>query len=507
MPFSRQLGLVAFLPLAVCAAEGCGTDALSAEPTDAEPRDAQPKDASPPDQNTSVDAPGEDRDVSIEPTDDRPSTRDSQSEMEDVSHDGNPDEDTGDIGMVEIGDISNDSTSVDVQDVGLTDATSQYCTDQPYDGKACDRGGVACLQKPSQCWMEPLNLFCCYAQCVCSSSPGIWDCSYPSCEGSDAPSPCEAGVPSGSSEGAVLADVGEWVRDLAIDGTRVYWLSRNGTIARVPMSDGGAAEKLVEPGPQDPAAEGFALDDQSLYWYAQSQIFGVPLSGGVARPLATSSDGITSLFTDTGAPDLYVGQKHAIAAIAKSGGALRPLYEGPASRPLGAVVTLAAGSLYFLDTEMHAVTPPADTDAPYAWQPWSSTSISRVRIMGGPAEPIVWMRGIYAVATNGIDTYWSNRVLASEMWQLRHVSPTAASILLTTTLRASVDWIAFDDSHVYYLERQQGCTTPIKRMSRSGGAPETVVYDATSGTRALLGSGKLFWMSGASSSVLRSVDL
>ena len=79
--------------------------------------------------------------------------------------------------------------------------------------------------------------------------------------------------------------------------------------------------------------------------------------------------------------------------------------------------------------------------------------------------------------------------------------------MLTAAQRASINWIAFDDQHLYYLQRQQGCRSPIMRVPKSGGTPETVVYDATPATSVLLGNGKLFWTSGPSSTVLRSLDL
>jgi hypothetical protein len=320
------------------------------------------------------------------------------------------------------------------------------------------------------------------------------------CEGPDASIACEGGTTSGTLEGSVLVDAGEPVRQLAQHGGYVYWLSASGKVSRLARADAGA-ETLFQPAAQDPKPEAFALDDQSLYWYAQSQVFALPLSGGVSRLVATSNDGITAVFADTLSADVYLRQEHGIGAVPKTGGTIRTVY-GPTT-PMGAVIALSAGNLYFLETEEHPVSPDAGSD----WHPWSTTAIRRVPVTGGPPESKIWMRGGAALAIEGTDFYWS-QTRSFDTAEIRHASPTGASAMVATSAPKWIDWLGLDGQYLYYSQVELRCKKSILRIPRSGGAVETLVYDATlSGGAVTVGAGKLLWVTGATGSIIRAIEL
>ena len=218
----------------------------------------------------------------------------------------------------------------------------------------------------------------------------------------------------------------------------------------------------------------------------------------ILRPIEPCGDDVPLIVSRFGF--VYLGQDHGIVAIPKAGGAVRPIFQGSMTRPLGGVAGLSGDSLYFLEREEH----PVPLDARPAT--WTTMALRRVASTGGPPVPAVWMREWRgAFATNGTDLYWTQASIANGS-EIRRASTVSVSSIISTG--GPTNRLDRNRWGVPLLFTRRVAVQNRSSESRPPETSETLVINTTlTGDRTIaVGGGKLVWAAGGGS-IIRSRDL
>lgn len=268
----------------------------------------------------------------------------------------------------------------------------------------------------------------------------------------------------------VLASDVAYPNDLALDDHYVYvsvWGggsagpdTTSGSLQRVPKA-GGPAEVLAS-GLDHPGWIG--VDGSTLFATIGSTVVSVPKGGGALTQLATFTDKPTALALDDDAVYVALYLQASVVRIPKAGGAPAVVATANGS-PLSLLVD--AMNLYWTDgtglyampkaggtpvalTTQYAGRLAADADTLYTYHPPSPTGdVWRIAKLGGALDALATEShpGLWPVATDGLNVYWSNNADG----ELRMVPRQGGSVTTIATGQGEVDRMAADGSGLYWI--------------------------------------------------------
>jgi hypothetical protein len=269
----------------------------------------------------------------------------------------------------------------------------------------------------------------------------------------------------GLCEPEVLASGLYFASRIALDSTRVYWTSADGTINALPLA-GGAMVTLAA-GQDDPWD--IAVDKAGVYWTdgGADTVMSAPLGGGMptllteaGNPLSIVVHGGYVYFTDTydkasndehvtrvplpSGPSQVVGSTLGAWAVAASDEraywsdtASDTVWTAPVSG--GTAMVLASGIVDPTDIEV-------DSDAVYVV---GLEATYRIPLAGGAAEPLVWGAG-RGLAIDADHVY----VGTADGRVLRAPKAGGAALALARTELYPYD-MAVNDQYLYWVVRAQ----------------------------------------------------
>jgi hypothetical protein len=277
------------------------------------------------------------------------------------------------------------------------------------------------------------------------------------CEGQ----PCTAGL----CEPEVLASGLYFANRIALDATRVYWTSADGTVDALPLAGGGVVELAA--GQDDPAD--LAVDEHGIYWTSTGAdtVQSLPLGGGLPTLLAQAGNPLGIVvrsgvvyFTDT--YDKLSNDEHVVrvalpkgpsSVVAGTPGAWMLAVDAERvywtdrasaavwSAPLGGGEATLLASSIIDPTEIEV-----DSDAVYVT---ALEATFRIPLAGGAPQALVWGagRGLAIDATHIYVGAADGRVL--------EVPKTGGPALALARTELYAGDIAVDDHHVYWIARSK----------------------------------------------------
>lgn len=291
----------------------------------------------------------------------------------------------------------------------------------------------------------------------------------------------------------VVSDV-HWSGGVAVDSRNAYWISVlppdcspcNGSfdsVMSVPLR--GGANTTLASGYYEPTIGGsrIAVDSASVYWTgtdlnsATAAVWKVPVGGGAATPLASSST------ADVEDPVLHATSVYWIAGGTEGDSAvMRAALSG------GAATTLANSSCIY---------GPLAVDAAHVYW-FDCHDLLETPLGGGATVTLAGSVGI-DLTVDSTSVYWTSTDEAGDSAVLKIPVDGGNPVTLASAAGKAAGSIAVDSTSVYWLESSMSpSVSSVMKIPIGGGAAVTIasVQETSPAGIALDASGTVYWTVG-----------
>jgi hypothetical protein len=288
-------------------------------------------------------------------------------------------------------------------------------------------------------------------------------------------------------------------RGIAVDGTSVYWTTKDGFIMKAP-SDGGPADQLAS-GQTQPFA--ITVDAKQAYWANVDSVAKIAITGGSTTTLYSGGVSLNGLAIDSS--HIYWTELGSVALAPIAGGAKTTLFNG---QPQPLAIAVDQTSVYWTDvvgnvkatpkgggagTVLSACTSSSSMNYPAGiavdanfvyWTDRYCGAVLKAPKMGGAAMVLAsGQLGPWGIAVDATHVFWTN--VGAETCQDSSACPGGSCVLghclpqpcgacalmkvpvtggKPVTLAAGInlpDRIALDTAHVYWTNQGDGTIMKI----------------------------------------------
>jgi hypothetical protein len=248
----------------------------------------------------------------------------------------------------------------------------------------------------------------------------------------------------------------EHIRDLALNGTHLYWGEWSGALSRMPLPS-GPSQLLTK----TDVIDSIALSSTELYWVGSlgQDLWRQPLAGGTATkvsgafvsalplPHLFAVDAANVYYNCTSTQDLMVWGIGSISSNVLAHG-------------LEAFTQIAVDATHvYYGTDVY--TPPVE--------------LRRIPLAGGTPESCAQVTGVWAIALDDANVYWTAaqaEVGEPMVMSMPKTGGPPAVLVSTQAKHQSSPILAVDDAYVYWTQLDD----KLARTPKTGG-PSTMILD------------------------------